>query len=155
MLLFLVLEVDYVLLFQMIGRIEYFHNKNFIHRDIKPDNFLMGISKSCNKVHPLLFHNIMSVTCKHFIISANGIPLETVDDFKYLGSWVNSTNQDIGVRKSMAWKALNGMNVVWWWWWFYNKNMQKKFHTTFWCLHGIIFKWHRNVVWNFFGWFLL
>ena len=26
--------------------------------------------------------------------SANGIPLETVDDFKYLGSWVNSTNQD-------------------------------------------------------------
>lgn len=37
-------------LFQMIGRLEYFHNKNFIHRDIKPDNFLMGISKSCNKV---------------------------------------------------------------------------------------------------------
>ena len=45
--------------------------------------------------------------------SANGIPLETVDDFKYLGSWVNSTNQDIRVRKAMAWKALNGMNVVW------------------------------------------
>ena len=45
--------------------------------------------------------------------SANAIPLETVDDFKYLGSWVNSTNQDIRVRKAMAWKALNGMNVVW------------------------------------------
>ena len=39
--------------------------------------------------------------------------LRTVDDFKYLGSWVNSTNQDIRVRKAMAWKALNGMNVVW------------------------------------------
>jgi serine/threonine protein kinase len=36
--------------FKMIGRIEYVHVKNFIHRDIKPDNFLMGIGRHCNKV---------------------------------------------------------------------------------------------------------
>jgi len=35
---------------QMISRIEWVHNKNFIHRDIKPDNFLMGIGRHCNKV---------------------------------------------------------------------------------------------------------
>ncbi|XP_071441664.1 casein kinase I-like, partial [Hetaerina americana] len=35
---------------QMIARIEYVHLKCFIHRDIKPDNFLMGIGRHCNKL---------------------------------------------------------------------------------------------------------
>lgn len=40
---------------QMITRIEYVHAKNFIHRDIKPDNFLVGAGKKSGLVYIIDF----------------------------------------------------------------------------------------------------
>eukprot|EP00095_Tigriopus_kingsejongensis_P007983 maker-scaffold475_size161908-snap-gene-0.25 protein:Tk07983 transcript:maker-scaffold475_size161908-snap-gene-0.25-mRNA-1 annotation:"casein kinase i isoform epsilon" len=40
---------------QLISRIEFIHCKNFIHRDIKPDNFLMGLGKKGNLVFAIDF----------------------------------------------------------------------------------------------------
>lgn len=40
---------------QLIPRIEYIHQKDFIHGDIKSDNFLMGANKLGNIVHVIDF----------------------------------------------------------------------------------------------------
>lgn len=39
-----------MLIDQMINRIEYVHNRHFIHRDIKPDNFCVGLNKTAHKI---------------------------------------------------------------------------------------------------------
>ncbi|KAL1202929.1 Casein kinase 1-like protein 1 [Cardamine amara subsp. amara] len=40
---------------QMINRVEFFHSKSFLHRDLKPDNFLMGLGRRANQVYIIDF----------------------------------------------------------------------------------------------------
>ena len=49
------LKTVLMLVDQMISRVEYIHNRHFIHRDIKPDNFCIGLNKTSNKIFILDF----------------------------------------------------------------------------------------------------
>ena len=49
------LKTTLMLADQMIGRIEYVHSKCFLHRDIKPDNFLIGTGKCSSMVYIIDF----------------------------------------------------------------------------------------------------
>jgi serine/threonine protein kinase len=40
---------------QLIRRLEYLHERNLVHRDVKPDNFLMGVGKKSNVVYVIDF----------------------------------------------------------------------------------------------------
>lgn len=49
------LKTTLMLGYQMIERIEFIHGKNYIHRDVKPDNFVMGRGKKANKLYMIDF----------------------------------------------------------------------------------------------------
>jgi len=56
-------------LFLQINRVEYVHAKSFLHRDIKPDNFLMGLGRRANQVFWNIFKYVfLSLVALIFLV---------------------------------------------------------------------------------------
>ena len=99
------LKTTLMIFMQAIDRLQYMHDRNFIHRDIKPDNMMMGLGRDSNTLHMIDFGLTRMVidpntgqhipfvkgknligTCRYVSINAHlGYELSRRDDLLTLG----------------------------------------------------------------------
>ena len=46
-------------------------------------------------------------------LTINSVPLEKIDDYKYLGVWIKSSMKEFNVRKALAWEAAKRIKKLW------------------------------------------
>ena len=56
---------------------------------------------------------VMPINTTATIKTVEGKILKIVEDFKYLGAWVDTTARDIEIRKALAWAAIVKLDKVW------------------------------------------
>ena len=127
--------------YQMINILEYIHNKHIVHRDIKPDNFVMGLNSFSKKVYlldfglakkyrssvtlvqyPLINKKKLTGTARYASINAlKGYEQSRRDDLEAVGYVLMYF-----LRGSLPWQGLPGKNKED----RYKKILQKKIDTS-------------------------
>lgn len=75
---------------QLIDRIKYFHQRGFIHRDIKPDNLLMGLGNKSKT----MFIIDMGLSKKYFV-------KESIFIFILKGTFLIKKGNNLQVQQGM------------------------------------------------------
>ena len=83
----------------------------------KARELLLTVERECNKIGLQLNAKKTKVMAYNIndssISTLDGTVLEVKNNFKYLGSWIASTDQDVRIRRALAWNALHSMRNVW------------------------------------------
>ncbi|KAL2539123.1 casein kinase 1-like protein 2 [Abeliophyllum distichum] len=94
---------------QMINRVEFVHSKSFLHRDIKPDNFLMGLGRRANQKNNTIKcreNKNLTGTARYASMNTHlGIEQSRRDDLESLGYVLMYF-----LRGSLPWQGLKAGN---------------------------------------------
>ena len=89
-------------------------------RNIEIEGAKVGLRLNAKKTEMLLFnHNVQNVQMD--VMSRDSYKAKVVDNFKYLGGWMNSSEKDFEVRKAQRWSACHKLKKIW------SSNLSKKF----------------------------
>ena len=83
----------------------------------KAQALLLAVEEECNRIGLQLNAKKTKVIALNTedsrVTTREGTVLDVVEDFKYLGAYIASTENDIKVRRALAWSALHDMKKVW------------------------------------------
>ena len=68
----------------------------------------MGLHVNYKKTEYMLYNQPVGD-----LVTLGGNKLKQLDNFKYLGSWIQSSEKDMNIRIGQAWSALNKMMKLW------------------------------------------
>ena len=69
----------------------------------------IGLHLISDKTEFMSFNQVQDTALK----TVNNENVKKVDNFKYLGAWIDDTANDVTVRKALAWKSCNKLNKIW------------------------------------------
>ena len=69
----------------------------------------VGLVCNADKTKLQIFNQDDPITVK----ALSGEKIKIVENFKYLGSWTESTEKDLQIRKALAWTACHKLDKIW------------------------------------------
>ena len=84
--------------------------QDFLHC-VQENAAMIGLHPNSDKTEFMSFNQVQDTVLK----TVNNENIKKVDNFKYLGPWIDDTANDVKVRKALAWKSCNILNKIWKW----------------------------------------
>ena len=84
------------------------HAQDFLYH-VEENAAKIGLHLNSDKTEFMSFNQVQDTVLK----TVNNENIKKVDNFKYLGPWIDDTANDVKVRKALAWKSCYKLNKIW------------------------------------------